>query len=108
RRCLYHWIEHPDPAREAAIIAARAPLVPEKLAEQVASIAQQFRHMGLYKPPGVAESIDWAVAMHTIGADNVEPAVARATLGSVLKYREDTERVTDTLLDEMISGVTTT
>jgi MoxR-like ATPase len=93
RRCLYHWVEHPDFEREVAIVRLRAPGVSEHLARQVAAVVEQVRELGLYKPPGVAETIDWAQALAALGRSELdEPSVA-ATLGSVLKYREDQERV---------------
>src|SRR5881394_1778273 len=67
RRCLYHWVEHPDFEREVAIVRLRAPGVAEGLAEQVAAAVEQLREMGLYKPPGVAETIDWATALAMLG-----------------------------------------
>ena len=93
RRCLYHWVEHPDLDREVAIVASRAPQVDAELARQVAAMTEQFRELGLYKPPGVAETIDWAVALATLGAVTLDPRAVRATLGTVLKYREDQERI---------------
>jgi MoxR-like ATPase len=93
RRCLYHWVEHPDFDREVAIIGLRAPEVPERLARQVAAAAEAVREQGLYKPPGVAETIDWAAALAMLGRDQLDVATIDATLGTVLKYREDQERV---------------
>ena len=93
RRCIYHWVEHPDFEREVAIVALRAPEVPARLARQVAAAAAGLRSVGLYKPPGVAETIDWATALVALGRDTLDEASAQATLGAVLKYREDQERV---------------
>jgi MoxR-like ATPase len=93
RRCLYHWVEHPDFDREVAIVRLRAPEVPERLARQVAAAVEGLRAEGLYKPPGVAETIDWAVALATLGRATLDEATVAATLGTVLKYREDQERV---------------
>jgi MoxR-like ATPase len=93
RRCLYHWVEHPSFEREVAIVRLRAPGVDEALARQVASAVQHLRGMELYKPPGVAETIDWAVALAALGRAELDEAVADATLGTVVKYREDQERV---------------
>ncbi|MBI2704009.1 MAG: MoxR family ATPase [Actinobacteria bacterium] len=92
RRCLYHWVEHPDIDREVAIVRLRAPGVGERLARQVAAATAAIRGLGLYKPPGVAETIDWAQALHVLGRDALDEASAAATLGTVLKYREDEER----------------
>ncbi|MGY6501032.1 MAG: AAA family ATPase [Acidimicrobiales bacterium] len=106
RRCLYHWVEHPDFDREVAIIGLRAPEVPERLARQVAAAAEAVREQGLYKPPGVAETIDWAAALALLGRDQLDAATIDATLGTVLKYREDQERVrsygVQTLIDEAV------
>ena len=93
RRCLYHWVEHPDFDREVAIVRLRAPQVPERLARQVAAAVERLRAEGLYKPPGVAETIDWAEALATLGRTTLDEASVAATLGTVLKYREDHERV---------------
>ncbi|WP_328778728.1 MoxR family ATPase [Streptomyces canus] len=92
RRCLYHWFDHPDFARELAIVRRRLPGVSEKLAEQVTALVQTLRSEDLLKPPGVAETIDWAEALDALGAREVDAELALATLGSVLKYREDAER----------------
>ena len=92
RRCLYHWVEHPDFDREVAIVKLRAPGVSEALARQVAAATEAFRGLGLYKPPGVAETIDWAMALATLGRDELDVASVDVTLGTVLKYREDQER----------------
>jgi MoxR-like ATPase len=93
RRCLYHWVEHPDFDREVAIVRLRAPGVPERLARQVAAAVEVLRDDGLYKPPGVAETIDWAEALAVLGQATLDEASVLATLGTVLKYREDHERV---------------
>jgi MoxR-like ATPase len=93
RRCLYHWLEHPSFAREVAIIRRRLPAIAERLAAGVAAAAQSLRAQDLLKPPGVAESLDWAEALVALGARELDPDLAAATLGAVLKYREDQERV---------------
>jgi MoxR-like ATPase len=93
RRCLYHWIDHPDFERELAILRLRAPGVPETLARQVAAATETVRALELYKPPGVAETIDWALSLAALGRTTLDEASVRVTLGSVLKYREDQERV---------------
>jgi MoxR-like ATPase len=93
RRCLYHWVEHPEFAREVAILRSRLPSVTDRLAAQVALAAGRMRDLDLIKPPGVAESIDWAGALVALGARTLDPETAAATLGAVLKYREDAERV---------------
>ncbi|WP_405530079.1 MoxR family ATPase [Streptomyces canus] len=92
RRCLYHWFDHPGFARELAIVRRRLPGVSQRLAEQVTALVQTLRSEDLLKPPGVAETIDWAEALDALGAHEVDAELAVATLGSVLKYREDAER----------------
>ena len=103
RRCLYHWVEHPSLARELEIVRARLPHVTEQLGRQVVVAAQQLRTMGLLKPPGVAETLDWARCLVELGARDLDTATAAATLGSVLKYREDADRVRDDL-DRLLAG----
>jgi MoxR-like ATPase len=103
RRCLYHWVEHPDLEREVAIVRTRAPEVPELLARQVAAATEALRDLGLYKPPGVAETIDWAQALALLGRAELDEAAASATLGAVLKYREDAERTRRHGLDELVA-----
>lgn len=102
RRCLYHWIDHPGLDREVEILRSRAPEVSETLARQVATIAQQLRERGdLEKPPGVAETIDWARALQHLGATEVDLETSARTLGALVKYREDTDRVKQAL-DQML------
>ena len=103
RRCLYHWIDHPGLAREVAIVRTRLPEVSEQLAEQVAGAAQRLRDEELLKPPGVAETLDWARALHRLGTDELDLESAARTLGAVVKYREDTDRV-KLALDRMLQA----
>jgi MoxR-like ATPase len=93
RRCLYHWVEHPSFEREVDIVRLRAPRVAAVLARQVAGAVEAMRGLDLYKPPGVAETIDWAEALATLGRTELNEEAVAVTLGSVLKYREDQERV---------------
>ena len=93
RRCLYHWIDHPDFAREVAIVERKAPGISSVLAREVATAAGALRALELFKPPGVAETIDWATALDRLGHDTLDHAAIEDTLGVVLKYREDQERV---------------
>ncbi|WP_371097602.1 AAA family ATPase [Streptomyces sanglieri] len=92
RRCLYHWFDHPDFDRELAIVRRRQPQVTARLAAQVTAVVQRLRTENLLKPPGVAETIDWAEALDALGATELDAELAFATLGSVLKYREDADR----------------
>jgi MoxR-like ATPase len=93
RRCLYLWLDHPDLARETAILRTRLPGLPERLAAQVAGAVRKMRQLELLKPPGVAESLDWAMALQLLGARELDMDAASASLGAVLKYREDVDRV---------------
>jgi len=93
RRCLYHWIEHPGLERELQIVRSRAPEVSETLSRQVVGVVQQLRGHDLQKPPGVAETIDWARALHHLGTAELDLESAAGTLGALVKYREDSDRV---------------
>ena len=93
RRCLYHWVEHPGFDREVAIVKLRVPAVDEGLARQVAAAVEAIRGLNLYKPPGVAETIDWANALGRLGVTQLDEQLVTTTLGTVLKYREDHQRV---------------
>jgi MoxR-like ATPase len=98
RRCLYHWIDHPGLAREVEIVRTRLPEVPAQLAQQVVRVVQQIRATDdILKPPGVAETLDWARALHQLGRAELDLASAAASIGALCKYREDTERVTAAL-----------
>ncbi|MDQ1416625.1 MAG: hypothetical protein QOF81_2238, partial [Acidimicrobiaceae bacterium] len=102
RRCLYHWVEHPSFEREVAIVRLRAPYVLDRLARQVAAAVEQLRTMELYKPPGVAETIDWASALAALGRAQLDEHSVEVTLGTVLKYREDQERVRRADISELV------
>jgi MoxR-like ATPase len=91
RRCLYHWIDYPAPARVAAIIRRRVPGAAQPLADQVAGSVARLRALDLNKPPGVAEAIAWAAALDALGARSLTPDTAERTLGAVLKYAEDAD-----------------
>jgi MoxR-like ATPase len=93
RRCLYHWIDHPGLDRELQILRSRAPEVSDVLAGQVVKVVQQLRDRDLQKPPGVAETIDWARALTHLGTTELDLEAASATLGALVKYREDADRV---------------
>lgn len=93
RRCIYHWIDYPSLEREVEIVRLRAPEVPEALSRQVAAAVAQIRSLELVKPPGMAETIDWAESLRLLGAERLDPQAAADTLGLLLKEREDLERV---------------
>ena len=101
RRCLYHWIEHPGLEREVQIVRSRAPEVSEELARQVVGVVQRLRETGLQKPPGVAETLDWARARRHLGTTTLDLESAARTLGALVKYREDGQRVQHAL-DQML------
>ena len=106
RRCLYHWIDYPSHSLECRIIAARAPEVPAKLAEDVVSAVFRFRDLELLKPPGVAESIDWARGLKIMGATSLADSVpVERTLGLVLKEKDDITRVRREGTLQAISGM---
>ncbi len=105
RRCLYHWVEHPGIDQEVEILRVRAPHVPLSLARGVAAIAAELRNMDLYKPPGVSETIDWVEALVTVGADEIEPEALDSTLGALLKYREDQQRVRNRGFGDVLAAV---
>jgi MoxR-like ATPase len=102
RRCLYHWVEHPDFEREVAIVRLRAPNALPRLARQVAGAVEALREMHLYKPPGVAESIDWAASLAALGVSEIDERTLDLTLGTVLKYQEDQQRVRAAGVDGLV------
>jgi MoxR-like ATPase len=102
RRVLYHWIDHPSLEREVAIVQLQVPGVPARLAVEAATFVQGLRRLDLAKPPGVAETIDWAQALQALGSAELEPALVESTLGSVLKHHEDLQAVRDAALVELV------
>jgi MoxR-like ATPase len=101
RRCLYHWVAHPDFAREVEIVRRHIPEVTERLARDVASAVSRLRESDLLKPPGIAETIDWAHALHILGASSLDAQLAAATLGAAVKYHEDEMRVRRDILPDL-------
>ena len=93
RRCLYHWVDYPDADREWKIITARAPEVARKLSREVVAFVQRLRRMDLFKAPGIAETLDWSRALTALDAMTLDPATVDATLGALLKYQEDIQKV---------------
>src|ERR671934_85506 len=102
RRCLFHWIGHPSLEREIEIVSVRVPGIPERLAAQAAAFVQGLRRLDLAKPPGVAETIDWANALAALGRQELDAEIVEQTLGSVLKYHEDVLAVRDETLAELL------
>ena len=103
RRCLYHWIGYPTAEREVEIVLIREPRVPEALARKVVAAVNRLRELELAKPPGVAETIDWARTVDLLGGTSLDPQLALDTLGAVVKERDDLELVRDNL-EEITSG----
>ena len=93
RRCLYHWVDYPDADREWKIITTRAPEIPAALSKEVVAFVQRLRRMDLFKAPGIAETLDWSRALTALDAMTLDPATVDATLGALLKYQEDIQKV---------------
>jgi MoxR-like ATPase len=103
RRCLFHWITHPSLEREIEIVRLRVPGVPERLAAATAAFVAGLRELDLAKAPGVAETIDWTQALVALGQSELDADIVDATLGSVLKYHEDLQRVRDHGLQQLLA-----
>ena len=102
RRALFHWIGHPSIEREIEIVRLRVPGIPGRLAAEAAAFVRELRGLDLAKPPGVAETIDWAMALNALGRQELDAEVVEQTLGSVLKYREDIDAVRDETLARLV------
>jgi len=103
RRCLYQWIDYPSVDRELAIVARRLPDVPARLARSVVAVVQALRRDDLFKRPGVAETLDWAMALAALGTGELDEAAIEGTLGVLLKYEEDVSRVRAELLPSLVA-----
>ena len=108
RRCLYHWVDYPDAARELAILRAKAPGAPERLTKEIVAFVQRLRRSDLFKVPGVAETIDWATALTELDAVGLDPQAVNDTLGVLLKYQDDIQKMqggeAKAILDEVRAG----
>jgi MoxR-like ATPase len=102
RRCLYQWIDYPDPQREVDIVRRRVKGASATLAVQVADAVSRMRESDIQKPPGIAEAIDWVAALDLLGVEHLDVATADRTLGSVLKYSEDQEVVRSAGLEQLV------
>ena len=107
RRALFHWIGHPSIDREIEIVRLRVPDIPARLAAEAAAFVRELRGLDLAKPPGVAETIDWAMALNALGRQELDAQVVEQTLGSVLKVREDIEAVRDETLSRLVEEART-
>jgi MoxR-like ATPase len=102
RRCLYHWLGYPDAARESAIVRAKAPAAPERLTRELVAFVQAIRKQDLFKSPGVAETLDWASALSELDAVALDPAQVDDTLGVLLKYQDDIQKIQGARASELI------
>ena len=105
RRCLYHWIDYPDAAREKRILAVRAPGVSESLAEQVVSFVHKLRGEDLFKNPGIAETIDWAGALRRLDRTELDATTVDETLGVLLKYQDDIAKIQGSRAAELLAEI---
>ena len=103
RRCLYQWIDYPTVERELAIVARRLPDVPSRLARSVVAVVQALRRDDLFKRPGVAETLDWAMALAALGTGELDESAIESTLGVLLKYEEDVSRVRTEMLPGLVA-----
>ncbi len=105
RRCLYHWVDYPDAERELAILKAKAPQAPEALTRQIVGFVQALRKQDLFKVPGVAEALDWASALVELDAVALDPKLVSDTLGVLLKYQDDIQKMQGSDIAKMLSEI---
>ena len=105
RRCLYHWVDYPDAAREMQIVRARLPGVPQRLTAELVGFVQAIRKEDLFKVPGVAETLDWAAALTELDAVALDPQQVSDTLGVLLKYQDDIAKIAGTRAATLIEDV---
>jgi MoxR-like ATPase len=105
RRCLYHWVDYPDAARELAILSSRVPQVAERLSQEIVAFIQAIRKEDLFKAPGVAETLDWASALVELDALALDPALVSDTLGVLLKYQDDIQKMQGSRAKDMLDKV---
>jgi len=105
RRCVYHWIDYPDFAKEVGIVKTKVPGIQEQLAREISGFMQLLREQDLYKRPGIAETIDWACALLTLGIDELDPETVSATVGCILKYKGDVEKLLGLNLNQILNQV---
>jgi MoxR-like ATPase len=102
RRCIYHWIDYPSPSRESEIITRKVPELESDLADTLSEAMRRLREMELFKPPGVAETLDWAESLRLLEAGELSPATIESTIGVVLKYKDDIEMVRAAGVDSLV------
>jgi MoxR-like ATPase len=105
RRCLYHWVDYPDAPRELAILKAKVPEAPARLSKEIVGFVQAIRKEDLFKAPGVAESLDWASALVELDAVALDPALVSDTLGVLLKYQDDIQKMQGSKAKDMLDKV---
>ena len=105
RRCLYHWVDYPDAERELAILRSRLPDAPGRLSQEIVGFVQTIRKEDLFKAPGVAETLDWASALVELDAVALDPALVSDTLGVLLKYQDDIQKMHGSRAKEMLDLV---
>jgi MoxR-like ATPase len=104
RRCLYHWVDYPDAARELEILRQKVPDAPEKLSREIVAFVQALRKVDLFKQPGVAETLDWASALTELDAVSLDPASIADTLGVLLKYQDDIQKLQGSELQKTLDA----
>jgi MoxR-like ATPase len=105
RRCVYYWIDYPSREKEMAILRLKLPGIPQQLSQQVVDFVQQVRQQEIYKPPGVSESLDWAEALGYLNVQVLDPAVVNATLGFILKYQDDVNKIQGTVTEKLLGNI---
>ena len=105
RRCLYLWLSYPTFEREYQIVRAKVPQIGPQLTEQVCNFMQVVRRMDFYKRPGIAETLDWAMALMTLHADSLDKSIISETLGCIFKYNEDLQKLTGDELDDLMDRI---
>jgi MoxR-like ATPase len=105
RRCLYHWVDYPDAARELAILKSRIPQAPDRLTREIVAFVQAIRKEELFKAPGVAETLDWASALVELDAVALDPSLVSDTLGVLLKYQDDIQKMQGSRAKAMLDRV---
>ena len=104
RRCLYHWVDYPSAAREREILDVRVPGLGPALSAQIVSFVQGLRREDLFKSPGVAETLDWARALQALNVKAIDPETARDTLGVLLKYQDDVDKVKGPVAERLLAA----
>ncbi len=105
RRCVYYWIDYPSREKEMAILRLKLPHIPEELSRQIVAFVQQVRQQDIYKAPGVSESLDWAEALHYLSVRSLNASVVNATLGFILKYQDDVNKIQGAVAEQLLERV---